>query len=61
MIQVDATMCGFSGLFQNTAVSIFGDENSDANKKSKANALAYIQPKRTTVEFYQAETSPVWV
>lgn len=29
MIQVDATMCGFSGLFQNTAVSIFGDEQVD--------------------------------
>ncbi|NLR37464.1 DUF4917 family protein [Aeromonas hydrophila] len=42
-------------------VSIFGNENSDANKKSKANALAYIQSNTTAVEFYQAETAPVWV
>ncbi|HDO1314668.1 DUF4917 family protein [Aeromonas veronii] len=41
-------------------VSIFGNENSDANKKSKANALAYIQSNTTSVEFYQAETAPVW-
>lgn len=41
-------------------VSIFGDEHSEANKKSKANALAYIQSARISVDFYQAETAPVW-
>lgn len=42
-------------------VSIFGDENSDENKKTKANAMAYIQNSRISVEFYQAETAPIWV
>lgn len=41
-------------------ISIFGDENSEANKKSKANALAYIQNAKISVDFYQAETTPVW-
>lgn len=42
-------------------ISIFGNEFSDANKKSKANALAYIQTQNISVDFYQAETAPVWV
>lgn len=41
-------------------VSIFGDENSAENKKSKANALAYIQNLNISVEFYQAESAPIW-
>lgn len=41
-------------------VSIFGDENTAANKKSKANALAYLASPTVTVDFYQAETAPIW-
>lgn len=42
-------------------VSIFGNENSSANKKTKANALTYISSPTVSVEFYQAETAPIWV
>jgi len=42
-------------------ISIFGNENSTANKKSKAYAMAYIQNANVSVEFYQAETAPVWL
>jgi len=42
-------------------ISIFGNEHSPENKKSKANALAYIQTQNISVNFYQAETAPVWV
>ncbi len=41
-------------------VSIFGDENSDANTRTKANALAYLGGSRTKVEFYQAESTQIW-
>lgn len=41
-------------------VSIFGDENSEVNKKSKANALAYLTSLTVSVDFYQAETAPIW-
>jgi hypothetical protein len=42
-------------------VSIFGNENSGQNKKTKANALAYISSPTVSVQFYQAETAPIWV
>jgi hypothetical protein len=42
-------------------VSIFGNEYSDENKKSKANAMSYIQNSKISVEFYQAETAPIWI
>lgn len=42
-------------------VSIFGDENTAANKRARANALAYLSSPSLTVDFYQAETAPIWV
>jgi len=41
-------------------VSIYGDENNAANTRTKANALAFMQTPTTSVEFYQAESTPVW-
>ncbi|WP_074218047.1 DUF4917 family protein [Vreelandella aquamarina] len=41
-------------------VSIYGDENTDANSRTKANAIAFLQSFNRSVEFYQAETAPVW-
>ena len=41
-------------------VSIFGDENSSANTRSKANALAFLQKPGCEVTFYQAESAPIW-
>ncbi|MBM7073490.1 DUF4917 family protein [Shewanella sp. 202IG2-18] len=38
-------------------VSIFGDESSDANKVSKANATRFID---VPVVFYDASTAPIW-
>lgn len=42
-------------------VSIYGDENSEANTRTKANAMAFLQGIGKSVEFYQAESAPVWV
>jgi uncharacterized protein DUF4917 len=41
-------------------VSIYGDENTEANSRTKANALAYLQKHGVEVEFYQADSAPVW-
>ena len=41
-------------------VSIFGDEHSDANKRAKANASAYLDKPGRVIEFYKAESTPVW-
>lgn len=41
-------------------VSIFGDENSEANTRTKANSLAYLQESGVAVDFYDAESAPVW-
>jgi len=41
-------------------VSIFGDKNSQTNKRTKANSLSYIQTVKIAVDFYQAESAPVW-
>jgi hypothetical protein len=41
-------------------VSIFGDEHSEENTRTKANALAFLQRHGTTVDFYQAQSAPVW-
>lgn len=42
-------------------VSLYGDENSEQNLRTKANARAYIESPSITVEFYDAETVPIWV
>lgn len=41
-------------------VSIFGDENSEANTRVKANARAYLETAIPSVEFYDAESAPIW-
>lgn len=38
-------------------VSIFGDENSEANRETMANARRFIH---ADVEFYDASTAPIW-
>jgi len=41
-------------------VSIYGDENSPENTRTKANALAYLNNVRHPVEFYQANSAHIW-
>lgn len=41
-------------------VSIHGDENTEENTRTKANALAFLSKHGVDVEFYQAESAPVW-
>jgi len=41
-------------------VSIYGDENTAANARTKANAMTYLQSVGRPVEFYRAESAPVW-
>jgi hypothetical protein len=41
-------------------VSIYGDENTESNTRTKANAMAFLQGFGKSVEFYQAESAPVW-
>ncbi len=41
-------------------VSIFGDEHSESNARVKANARAYLEGQGITVDFYSAESTPVW-
>jgi len=41
-------------------VSLFGDENSPSNARTKANAQAYLAKKGRVIEFFDAATTPVW-
>lgn len=41
-------------------ISIYGDENSEANVRVKANALAYFGRPGRDVEFFDANTANVW-
>lgn len=41
-------------------VSIYGDENNESNTRTKANAMAFLRGLGKSVEFYQAESAPVW-
>ena len=41
-------------------VSIYGDENTEENKRTKANASVFLNKHGADVQFYQAETAPVW-
>lgn len=41
-------------------ISIFGDEFSEQNRQVKANANAFLASATRSVEFYQAETTPIW-
>ena len=42
-------------------VSVFGDENSDANRRLKANARAYLSSAGKHIDFFDASTALVWV
>lgn len=41
-------------------VSIYGDENSEANTRTKANAQAFLQEKDRNVDFFNAASVPIW-
>lgn len=41
-------------------VSIHGGENTEENARTKANASAFLNKHGVEVEFYQAESAPVW-
>lgn len=41
-------------------VGIFGDENSDENIITIANARRFLQKRSITIEFYDAATAPIW-
>ncbi len=41
-------------------VSLFGDENSAANVRTRANATAFLMKAGRAVEFFSAESTPVW-
>ena len=41
-------------------VSIFGDANSESNMRVKANALAYLESSKSNVEFFDAQSAPIW-
>jgi hypothetical protein len=41
-------------------VSIFGDENSDENTRVKANARAYLESSISDVNFFDAQSAPIW-
>ncbi|MEA5551320.1 DUF4917 family protein [Anabaena cylindrica UHCC 0172] len=41
-------------------VSIFGDEYSEKNMKVKANARAYLESPSSNVEFFDAQSAPIW-
>lgn len=41
-------------------VSVYGDENTPQNSRTKANALAFLHNVRHPVEFYQAESARIW-
>lgn len=41
-------------------VSIHGDENSDGNARTKANAIAFLEGHGVTVTFFDAASASVW-
>ena len=41
-------------------VSIFGDEDSEDNTRVKANALTYLKSHSSNVEFFDAQSAPIW-
>ncbi|HGS4996390.1 TPA: DUF4917 family protein [Vibrio cholerae] len=41
-------------------ISIFGDENSEANKETMANARRFIDTQKIQIEFYDAASAPIW-
>ncbi len=49
-----------SSRVSNIFVSIYGNENTPANARTKANARAFLEGVGKQVAFYQAESAPVW-
>jgi hypothetical protein len=41
-------------------VSIFGDEDSEDNMRAKANALTYLKSPNSNVDFFDAQSAPIW-
>ncbi|TGW44471.1 DUF4917 family protein, partial [Escherichia coli] len=41
-------------------VSIYGNENDENNKKAKANAQRFLSKEGCSVDFFIAETTPIW-
>ncbi len=41
-------------------VSIFGDEYSETNKATIANAQRFINTQKIQIEFYDAASAPIW-
>lgn len=41
-------------------VSIYGDEDTAENTRTKANAMAFLQTPCKSVKFYQAESASIW-
>ncbi|MDF0553536.1 DUF4917 family protein [Kamptonema sp. UHCC 0994] len=41
-------------------VSIFGDESSEENRRVQANAIAYLKSPSSNVEFFDAQSAPIW-
>ncbi|MCP9268863.1 DUF4917 family protein [Xenorhabdus sp. XENO-1] len=49
-----------STVLEKVFVGIFGDENSEENRKSITNANRFIQSQHISVEFYDAASAPIW-
>lgn len=45
---------------ENIYISIFGDQYTDSNKTTIANAHRFIDTKKIKIEFYEAESAPIW-
>lgn len=45
---------------RNIYIGLFGDENSEANRTTKANSLTYLQRGGKIVEFYDSSTASIW-
>ncbi|CAI4203757.1 hypothetical protein MWMV10_MWMV10_01618 [Acinetobacter baumannii] len=41
-------------------ISIFGDEYSETNRTTMANARRFIETRNIDIEFYDAESAPIW-
>ncbi len=41
-------------------ISIFGDEHSEQNKETMANASRFLDVRKINIEFYDAASAPIW-
>lgn len=44
----------------NCFISIYGDPESNTNKALKANATKFIQKQNLAIDYFNAETAPIW-